>query len=97
MQGLRYNPVHYVALGSRTVLTVEFSLCGNMLVATTDDSRVVVWEVSSGQQFYPELQFNCPAISLLWITTTTFLIGLEDGCMVTCLVLRDSKTVRWPY
>ena len=81
-------------LGSRSILAVEFSICGNMLVATTNDSRVLVWEVSTGQQFYPELQLNCSAISLLWITSTKFLIGLANGCLVTCIVLRDSKVVR---
>ena len=91
---LTYKPAFNIALRPRTVISLKFSICGTMLIATTDDARACVWDISTNQQFYPEVEFDSPALSLLWITTTTVLIGLGNGILVTLIISKGARTVR---
>jgi WD40 repeat protein len=92
---LTYKPAFSIALSLRTVVSVKFSICGTMLIATTTDLRACVWDVSTGQQFYPEVEFDSPALSLLWITDTAVLVGLANGTLMTFIVSIASRKVRF--
>lgn len=92
---LTYKPAFSISLGLRTIVSVKFSICGTMLIATTTDLRACVWDISTGQQFYPEVEFDSPALSLLWITDNAVLVGLANGTLVTFMISIASRTVRF--
>jgi len=91
---LRYIPS--LNLSIQNASSVDFSRSGRDLAVATEEGLIMVWDVTTGQQYYPVVceTGSSGASCLTWISSSVFVCGFADGYLVTCSLLeRDTVEV----
>lgn len=86
MPPLRYKKRYERSFHQGTITSAAFNSCGSLLVASSLDGFVSVWEVNTGSLLHC-INARTPVHSLVWSSQPEgFIFGCENGMLVSVFI-----------